>query len=142
MRMARYFLAVVVVFALLAVFVPPQAYAGLEFCSTDPIFKVDGKTVRVVVNIAPGSLLHATWPEPIEVKLTAPKGTHPRVVATPGPLPVTASAKEKGKHAVKVKVEIPEVEGYQGMEVRVFVGGEQVAYGTTTDDELEVTFGW
>lgn len=142
MRYARYLAVILVSLALVAIVLPTPSYAGLEFCSTDPIFKVDGKTVRVLVNLAPASLRQADWPEPIEVELTAPEGTNPRVVATPGPLPVKASAEEEDQGYVKVEIEVPEVDGYQEMQVVVVVNGRQVASGTTTDREIELTFPW
>ncbi len=142
MRYVRVGFWTLVVLALVFSLFPSASWAGLEFCSTDPIFQVDGQTVRVVVNLAPGSLLFADWEEPVEVTLTAPEGTHPRVLATTGPIPEVAFVEEEGDQEVVIEVEVPDVEGYQFMEVHVFVNGQEVATASTSEREVTVSFPW
>ncbi|RMD67090.1 hypothetical protein D6833_00685 [Candidatus Parcubacteria bacterium] len=130
-----------VIVLVLSLFAVP-AYARWEFCPTDPVFNVGGKTVSVVVNLAPADLANANWPRAVKVSLKAPKGTDPYVVDINSPVPMEARAGEWGKDKVEIKVNVPKVDGFQGMQVQVFVGDEEVASLTTGKRKARLSFEW
>ena len=100
-----------VLLVLMAVLVLP-AQAGLRFCAADPIFRVGGELVDVLVEIrAPAGLVaQITQREPVKVFLTSPKGTDPQVVWVGGVFTEEAYAsehKKKNENSVDIVVKVP-----------------------------------
>jgi len=126
--MHRKLTVVLSVLVLLALFAVP-VQAGVRFCSSDPIFNVDGKTVSVIIDLAPHTLSHVITPhDPVHVVLLAPAGTHPRVVSTEGEFPEVAEAFERRdqRSQMLIGVAVPAVEGFEALRVSVYVDGELV----------------
>jgi len=101
--------------------------ARLEFCSTDPIYNVDGREVSVVIDLAPYELKdQITWDNPVVTVLSAPRGTNPYVVSVTGDFPEVALAREWKPRVVGIAVRVPRLEDFQMMRVTVYVDGQMV----------------
>jgi len=136
-------LVVVVVFA---IFAGPAA-AGPEsrpaFCSSDPIFDMDGHTVNVVVELAPYQIKYQiTAHKPVGTVLTHPKKLVARLICVGGDFPEEVKIKESGGDEAAVSVRVPKLDGFEALRVTVYIDGVLVAQDETTHPHLFLSFDW
>lgn len=117
--------------------------ARKSYCSADPVFEVSGRQVKVVVELAPYEIKDSiTRNNAVQVVLTAPLGTNPQVVDVFGEFPEMAAVQEDDQNKVSVNVRVPQVEGFEGLRVTVYVDGAEVRQHQTGAYFARVIFPW
>jgi len=142
MKSARLFSAFVIFLVMLAAFVSPVE-AGKTYCSGDPVFDVGGREVNVLIELAPFELKDViSEDDPVRTLLWAPEGTDPEVVRIEGQFPEEAEAEEHDDDTLKIRVEVPDVEGFDSMRVTVYVDGQLMRRRVTHDRTVELELHW
>jgi hypothetical protein len=125
----------------------PVGAAGLKrpaFCSSDPIYMVDGQKVSVLIELAPLELASGITPDsPVVVHLEAPRGTDPVLWRATGSFPEVATASERGNpHKIKVSVTVPKSAGNFELMIITIVSGERFLQREFRTRNAQVQFDW
>jgi hypothetical protein len=114
------------------------------FCSSDPIFDVDGHAVNVVVELSPYKVKdQITENRPVRTVLAHPEGTAARLVWVGGDFPEVARTREGSReNEAGVSVQVPHVKGLEAVRVTVYIDGALVAQVETSQPHAALSFAW
>lgn len=119
------------------------ASARWNYCSSDPIFEVDGRQVNVVVELAPYEIKGSiTSDNPVRTVLTAPEDTDPRLVEVKGDFAEAVEVRETDRNKIRIDVEVPQVPGLEHLRVTVYVDGQLERVVSTGANSAHVTLPW
>lgn len=118
------------------------AFAGILWCSTDPVFEINGEEVNVIIELAPFEIKDQITDEnPVAVTLTVPNGVEAELVSSSGDFPKEVTIIQKGKASkIRVGVDVPNLPDLERVRVTVENKGEILASQENGGPHVTVNF--
>jgi len=97
------------------------ALAAWLFCSSDPVFEINGEERNVIIELAPPEIkTQITEENPVKVTLIVPEGVEAELKELSGDLPVEVTIIQEGNGSkIRVDVDVPNLPDLERMRVTV-----------------------
>jgi hypothetical protein len=125
---------------LLTVITVSAVLAGLTWCSSDPVFRINGEKVSVQADLAPANVKDLISEDnPVVLVIRVPNGTDADLVRMSGDYPEEVEIQYGGAPGYfDVFVRAPHLDALEGMRVTVKLGGKVLAADKTRGFNLHV----
>jgi len=115
------------------------AFASWHWCSSDPVFEINGETVAVIIELAPYEVKdQITEENPVQVTLTVPNGVEAELESLGGDFPEEVTIIHRG-NGTKIKVHVDAPILPERMRVTVECEGQILASGENGGPHVTVS---
>ena len=106
-------------------------FAAWQWCSSDPVFEINGETVEVIIDLAPYEIKDQITDEnPVRVTLTVPNGVEAELKSVSGDFPEEVTIIQRGEGSkMKMDVDVPNLPDLERVRVTVVSEGQILASG-------------